>query len=124
MMIIDTDIFIDHLRDYAPATQFLRSLQNRDDVLFSAITETELIAGKENDDSVRRQELLHLLKQWTKLSLNNPVAMFAGDLRRECGISIPDAIIAATARAHNAELITRNVKDFKRVPELRVRSPY
>jgi hypothetical protein len=124
MMVLDTDIFIDHLRAHAPATRFLRTVAARDDVLFSAVTETELLAGQESADAQKREGALHLLKRWTKISLGNPIAAFAGDIRRDYGLSIPDAIIAATALAHNAELITRNVRDFKRIPDLRARAPY
>ncbi len=124
MMLIDTNIFIDHLRGHQPATKFLESLVGRNDILFSAITETELIAGKINSDPKKREMVLHLLHQWCKVSLGNPVAAFAGDLQREHGLETPDAIIAATARSTGAELITRNLKDFHRVPELRVRAPY
>jgi hypothetical protein len=123
-MLIDSDIFIDHLRKHEPATRFLESLKGRSDVCFSAVTETELFAGTENEDPQRHEQLRHLLLRWTKLSLGNPVAAFAGDIRREHGLAFADAIIAATARAHNAELITRNTKDYRRVPELRIRAPY
>jgi hypothetical protein len=124
MMLIDTNIFIDHLRGHQPATKFLAQLVGRDDVLFSAITETELTAGAINNDHKKREMVLHLLHQWTKVSLGNPVAAFAGDIQRQYGLETPDAIIAATARSTGAELLTRNIKDFQRVPELRVRTPY
>ena len=32
----------------------------------------------------------------------------------------PDAIIAATALVHQAQIVSRNTDDFKRVPSLRV----
>lgn len=123
-MLIDTNIFVDFLRNHPPAVKFFTLIADKDDVIFSAITETELLSGSANADPKARETLIHLLRKWTKISLGNPVAAFAGDLRREHNLQIPDAIIAATARAHNAELITRNLKDFKAVPDLRVRAPY
>jgi hypothetical protein len=124
MRVIDSDVFIDYFRGYPPAIRFLGKLKGRADVLYTAVTESEIISGAENTDDRRREIVLGFLRQWTKVSFGNPVAAFAGDLRREHGLSIPDAIIAATAQAHDAELVTRNVNDFKRVPELRVRVPY
>jgi hypothetical protein len=124
VMLIDTNVFVDYLRGHEPARKFFSSLSHYGEVAFSAITETEIMTGSANDDVAVREKTLNFLRQWTKLSLGNPVASFAGDLRREHGLAVPDAIIAATARAHNAELITRNLKDFQRVPELRVRAPY
>ncbi len=124
MILLDTNIIVDYLRNYGPAVKFFRAISKDEEILFSAITESELLTGSANNDNVAREKLLHFLNNMTKVSLNNPVAMFAGDIRRENGLSLPDAIIAATALAHNAELMTRNVKDFRNVPELRVRSPY
>jgi len=47
MMLIDTNIFVDHLRGYTPAVKFFESLKGKENILFSAITEAELIAGEE-----------------------------------------------------------------------------
>ena len=123
MKIIDTSIFIDHLRNHLPASTWLIS-QNSEEMLFSAITETELLAGQANNDESRRERLMHMLQQYTKVVIDNPVASLAGDLRRKYQILTPDAVIAASALLCHAELITKNVKDFKKVPGLRISAPY
>jgi hypothetical protein len=123
MKIIDTSIFIDHLRNHAPATTWLIA-QDSEEVLFSAITETELLAGQANNDESRREKLMQMLQQYTKVVVDNPTASLAGDIRRRYKIFTPDAIIAASALLCHAELITKNVKDFKKVPGLRISSPY
>jgi len=123
MILVDTNIFIDHLRNFAPAVRFVESLAGKD-VLFSAITESELLAGKENNDSGKREKLLHFLHRWTKVPVDNPLVVIAGDVSRQYGLEIPDAIIAATAIMNKAVLVTKNVKDFQKVGRLRVRSPY
>ena len=38
--------------------------------------------------------------------------------------SVRDSFIAATALRHNLTLVTRNVKDFKNVPELKIFNPF
>ena len=124
MILIDTNIFIDHLRDFKPASVFFESLQRRDDVFFPAITEAELIAGSENNDPEKKKVLLRFLSQWHKIEVSNPIAILAGDLKREYNLLLPDAIIAATALHHNIEILTRNTKDFKKIKDLTVRSPY
>jgi len=68
--------------------------------------------------------MLRLLQQWTKVEVSNAIALRAGDLVRNHGLAVPDAIIAATALRYKAELITRNAKDFRRVKGFRVRIPY
>ena len=47
----------------------------------------------------------------------------AGRIRRETGIATPDALIAATAIAHELTLLTRNRLDFEPVKRLRIRDP-
>ncbi|MBI2111514.1 MAG: PIN domain-containing protein, partial [Nitrosarchaeum sp.] len=51
-------------------------------------------------------------------------AVLAGDLARKHNIEIPDAIIAATALLNEATLVTRNIKDFERVENLKLEMPY
>jgi hypothetical protein len=123
-LLIDTNIFIDHLRGHAPATRFLTAIDGRRNVYFSAITETELLAGAENNVPSKKEAAAHLIHRWEKVVVNNPVAAFAGDLRRLHAIATPDAIIAASAMVHHAVLVTKNLKDFKRVPGLQVAAPY
>lgn len=124
MILIDTNIFIDHLRNYPPAVRLFESLSEREDVLFSAITETELLAGKENDDPSKKEVLIRFLGRWNKVNVDNPLARLAGDLARKNGMQVPDSIIAASAISCDAELWTRNTKDFKKIQQLRIRSPY
>jgi predicted nucleic acid-binding protein len=123
-ILIDTNIFIDHLRNHKQAVSYMQSLVGKDNVFFSAITETELLVGTENNNTEKRKLLLRLLYQWKKVSVANPLAKKAGDLAREHGMSVPDAIIAATALQEDAALITRNVKDFRKVEGIEIKTPY
>lgn len=123
-ILIDTNIFVDHLRNFSPATEFFESIVGRENIYFSAITEAELIAGKANDDAGKREKLLYFLHRWNKIPVDNPLVILAGDLSRNHKIAIPDAIVAATAIISNAELITKNTKDFKNIPNLRIKLPY
>ena len=122
-IILDTNIFIDHLRGYAPAIQFFSSLSN-EEICFSAITESELFAGSINSIPEKRELLLQFLEQWEKINVDNPLAAQAGDLSREYKMEIPDANIAATALQESSVLITKNIKDFQKIKGLKVISPY
>ncbi|MBI4016749.1 MAG: type II toxin-antitoxin system VapC family toxin [Candidatus Aenigmarchaeota archaeon] len=121
MILIDTNIFVDHLRNYPLAVEFFNSLTY---AIYSAVTEAELLAGKANDDEEKREKLMHFLHRWEKIHVTNPVAVLAGDLARKHNIEIPDAIIAATALLNEATLVTRNIKDFERVENLKLEMPY
>ena len=123
MILIDTNVFVDHLRNYAPAVSFFESIGGKD-VIFSAITETELLIGNANNDNEKKEKLLHFLHQWDKMAVNNHIAVLAGDIGRNHNLAVPDSIIAATAILNNAELITKNAKDFKKVTGLKLSIPY
>ena len=53
------------------------------------------------------------MHRWNKIIISNQIAVLAGDIKRNFDLEMPDAIIAATARVNNAELLTKNIKDFK-----------
>ena len=124
MILIDTNVFIDFLRGHHPAVKFFEALFGREDALFSAITEAELVAGKECNDYNKKEKLLHFLHSWKKIEVSNQIAVLAGDISREYEILIPDAIIASTAIVCKAELLTKNTKDFQKIENLRLKQPY
>lgn len=123
MKIVDTNIFIDYLREHPPGVEYVEAL-DPEDAGFSAITETELVSGSKCSRKEVREKVLQFLHNWQKIEVNNLIARKAGDIRRENKIDINDAIIAATALNNDAKLITRNVKDFEPVKELEVEKPY
>ena len=124
-LLLDTDILVDYFRKYEKAQRFFEELRKTDCVVyFSAITETELLAGKECNVIEVRAKLLDFLSNFAKISVNNPIAGKAGDFRRLHEIKTADAIIAATAFFMKANLITRNDEDFKKIKEITLRVPY
>ena len=109
--LIDTDVFVDHLRG---AKRFDPKSHR---VHYSVVTRAELFAGNAASDDVRL-----LLAPFRELEVGRTVAERAGRLRRESGIRLPDALIAATAIEHKLSLFTRNRSDFEKVRGLRIRS--
>lgn len=45
------------------------------------------------------------------------------EIRRSSKIKLPDAVIAATALVYHLTLLTRNIKDFQKVPGLKFLNP-
>jgi predicted nucleic acid-binding protein len=109
-LLIDTDVIIDHLRSgqgpIPPAG-----------TCYSGITRAELFAGRHADEAGLRR----LLAPLGELPLDRAVAELGGRVRRESGLALPDALIAATAISHGLALVTRNRRHFERVPRLRLR---
>jgi predicted nucleic acid-binding protein len=110
-LLVDTDIFIDHLRGAAELKPGRHRLH------YSVITRAELFAGTSATDQASR-----LLAPFRELPVNREVAERAGRIRRDTGIRLPDALIAATALENGLMLTTRNRKHFEPVPGLRLRA--
>lgn len=124
-IVLDTDIFVDFLRGLEKAKNFFEKIRDDDYVVyFSAITETELISGKECNTIEKRTEILNLLTHFTKISVDNEIAIKAGDFSRAYNVETPDSIIAATAFIMKANLATRNFKDYKRISVIKLKVPY
>lgn len=80
------------------------------------MTGAEPFAGRaSHEDAVAR-----LLAPFRELPVDRRIAQAAGRLRREHGIAIADALIAATAVVHGLSLLTRNTRQSERVPKLRL----
>lgn len=110
-LLVDTDIFIDHLRGAAA----LKPARHR--VHYSVITRAELFAG--NTATALAGQLLAPFRE---VPVDRIVAERAGRVAREFGLRLPDAIIAATALEHGLQLASRNTRDFERVRGLRLRA--
>jgi len=50
--------------------------------------------------------------------LDSHIARIGAQLRREYRLKTPDSIVAATALFPHSTLLTRNIKDFKKVSGL------
>jgi len=111
-ILVDTDVLIDHLRGARRLATHGRRLG------ISVVSRCELFAGRDDHDRLRR-----FLGPIADLPVDGAIAELAGVTRRECGISTPDALIAATALVHQIPVMTRNRRHFDRVPELRLLVP-
>ena len=112
LILVDTCIIIDHLRNRTEATAFLRQLDEWP--LVSVLTLAELQAGvRDHKDEAL---LNRLLANWQVVVLDAPTARLGGSWRRRFGPShgtgIIDAMLAALARQAGARLATVNAKHF------------
>lgn len=110
-VLVDTDVFVDHLRGTAALSAGRHRLH------YSVITRAELFAGSSATNAVN--ELLGALRE---VPVDRAIAERAGRVRRETGLRLPDALIAATALERGLQVATRNVRHFSRVRGVRVRA--
>ena len=110
-ILVDTDVLVDHLRGAVE----LRAGRHR--LHYSVITRAELFAGSSATDVVSQ-----LLGPLREIPIDRAIAERAGRVRRETGIRLPDALIAATALERKFDLASRNARDFEPVRGLRLRA--
>jgi predicted nucleic acid-binding protein len=112
-VLLDTDVLIDHLRGHRKLDLTDAGLQ------ISIVTRCELFAGRHVDET----RLRRTLEQLPELPLDRALVERAGRVRRETGLHVPDALIAATALVHQLPLMTRNRRHFERVSGLVIHDP-
>jgi predicted nucleic acid-binding protein len=110
-VLVDTDVLIDHLK----GVERLPSRHSK--LAYSIVTRAELFAGPEHQVPDARR----LLGSLEEIPVDRRIAERAGEIRRNAGIRLPDALIAATALVHELPLRTGNRDDFRRVAGLRLR---
>lgn len=120
MYTLDTNAIIYCLKDDKTATPIIKAVLGKSTpVYISSITELELFAYP--DLSWREEELInYLLESLSIISLDSQLARMAGEIRSKFRLKVADSAIAATALFTGTTLLTRNVKDFKRVPNLKL----
>ncbi len=122
MKLLDTTIAIDHLRGFRPAVDLLRNLIDEDETIAaSEIVRFELLAGVRNEELAALEQFCSALS-W--VPVDETIARTAGLLARthrqaHGGIDDADYLIAATALAADAELLTTNVRHFPMLADLR-----
>jgi predicted nucleic acid-binding protein len=112
-LLFDSSILIAHLRGDGRATQLLLSVPTSERMA-SVLTRTEIEGGMRSHE---RAEVARLFGFMTLHAVTDGIARRAGEhLRRfrqsHQGIDLVDYVIAASAEAHGARLVTLNVKHF------------
>lgn len=120
--LLDTNLFIETAAGRPHAIAAFRRATEIEWAGFSAISLVEAL-GFPGLSAVEENNLKTLFGQFVEVSVSAQVIEKAIHLRRAVRIDTPDALIAATALVWRAELITRNVSDFSRLPGLTVIDP-
>ena len=127
MYFLDSCVCIEFMRGRMP---YLYNLLRRSDPrLFKvpSVVEAELLLGAEKSARVEENRFLveQFLLPFETVSFDSGAAREYATIRAQLEskgqlIGPNDMLIAATARSRNATLVTRNTREFKRVPGLKL----
>ncbi len=122
LLLLDTDVLIDYLRNRAEAVEYLENLPKPP--IVSAITVAELYAGVR--EGQERKVLDELVGGFVVVPITEEIAVKGGLFQRDYfkshGVGLADALIAATSEIKNAIVVTLNKKHFPMFSEIIV--PY
>jgi tRNA(fMet)-specific endonuclease VapC len=134
MLILDTDHFSELMRGSMPGEHLAQLLTGRE-IATTIITLDEQARGwlgrirqaKSIAETVfgysKLQRLFTVAASWTVLAFDDEAAAVFNDLsRKRLKIGTMDLRIASIARARDSTLLSRNIRDFERVPGLDVQN--
>ena len=126
MFVLDTNTVIYWFKEQGRVASNV-SAQSQGELALPTVVVYELQLGAEQSVNPNRrlQQLRKLSSLVRTLAFDTMEAEHAASIRadlerRGCPIGPIDVLIAATARANNATLVTHNLNEFKRVPDLLV----
>lgn len=128
MICLDSDFIIAHLNGDKDASSLVSELEDEDILVTTSINYFEVLSGMLLSE--RRQENFTNAKQSLDcleiLELGKPEAeiisrIYAASMRNGKSLPQKDLFIGGIAIAAGAAVLTRNTKDFERIPGLKVR---
>ena len=121
MILVDSDVLIEHLRGTAAARDWLvGARQSSGPLAISVVSLTEVAGGMRQPE---RREVMRLLGSMQRFEVTEQVAWRAAILMQEyrhshSGIGLWDYLIAATVLTEGLELATLNIRHYPMFPEL------
>jgi predicted nucleic acid-binding protein len=122
--VFDTNILIYHLNDcLGEEAEQLLEKSFESGAYISVITRIEVLGWTEHtiESLTSAKDLLNRLHEQP---LNDEFVRLCIQLRQTIVLKVPEAIIAATALYLDKPLMTRNIKDFQKVPGLKLFNPF
>jgi predicted nucleic acid-binding protein len=115
VILIDSDVLIEHLRGKAEAQDWLvQARESSGPLAISVVSVTEIAGGMRSPE---RREVIRLLGSMQRFEVTEQVAWRASTLmqqyrRSHSGIGLGDYLIAATALTEGLELASLNIRHY------------
>lgn len=122
MIVLDTNIIIDHLRQKEGKSKLVvfSELRTNEELAISVISIQELYEGKSTIDETEERLLKETIFSLEILPYTSDIAQKAGKIARDSKrpLELADAAIAATTIIYGGKLFTLNTSDFASIPHL------
>ena len=117
--VLDTNAIVYYVKDDPRAVEILSPILGNETLIVPSVVVAELWSSKTASQS-EMDTISAFLDSTLVMSLETALGKAAGELRRDYRMSLADSVVAATALATGATLLTRNVRDFRKVHGLLV----
>ncbi|MHB8483317.1 MAG: type II toxin-antitoxin system VapC family toxin [Nitrospiria bacterium] len=122
MFTLDTNVIIYYFKRDQKVVPVMEDLFSKPSPIYvSVITQIELFSFP-NLSEIESLKIENFLNIVSIVPVDFRLAQIAGQIRRLHRTKLADSIIAATALINRTSLITRNTGDFKKIPNLLLRS--
>ncbi len=116
MYTLDTNAIIYYLKDEPDVVTSLNTIFTQNvPIYISTITEIELFGFSKLSEQETAQ-IEAILRTVAIIPVDSRIARTAGFIRRNYHINIADSTMAATALFTGTTLLTRNIRDFRKIP--------
>ncbi len=120
-MTIDTNILIAYFGgETAVIDKMTEWGETGTNFFVSTVAESEFLAFSEFSETQFQIAQKFLSDNFTILNFDSRLAALAARIRRDKKMKFPDSAVAATALYTNTQLVTRNARDFKNIPDLQI----
>ena len=121
MLVLDTNILIAHLGGEAEVVRkFVAWRKENISLAVSVITECELFSYPRLRPGEEERIEQFLTDNFISFPFDGQMARRAARIRRTAKVELADAAIAALALEMQASLVTRNLRDFQKIPNLSI----
>jgi len=125
MIVLDTDVVIDCLRQYFPALLWLETL-GETEIILPGYVLMELIQGCNNKQELRQLQnfVIEFKLFWPGPEICDAALEIFAEYHLSHNLGLLDALIGQTAVSLKCPLYTFNCKHYKIIPNLELIQPY